>query len=233
MIYVILTISIILTLFFGYSWFNANSTIKKMSMMISAVTPESRKNDLSLVFHYMNIAIIKTLHKYSLRDYKFNDKSPIQLLVMGHYRDLITYLLRNDIFLDSDISDDGKVSFFTTFMINVYYEYISTTPESIKNLFFKYYSGYDIETYNERKTEPPSVEHFLTEYTRNYLWLRFNENQIAEKKLLSEVGNSSEGYLESIQQYDSDCLRKLSLSIYNINDLGLSIIPENETKTER
>lgn len=231
--WIILIISWVILIAMILSNKSLKANIKNMSTMITPITPESRKSDLTLVYDSIDRAIVKTLYEFSSKDHHFSNDCPVKACIYGHYRDLISYLLRPDIVLDSTINDDGKVSFFETFVINVYYRYISETSESIKNLFFKYNSGYTMETYMNKSKIPPSVQPFIIEYTRNYLWCRYEENVNNEHELLQEAGNNSDNYVQLIQKYDRDCLRKLSLNIYHINDMDVKVPEENNKEVTK
>lgn len=178
---------------------------------------ESRRSDLSLVHLHMDRCIIKVLHEYLMKNHTFSDNSSVKFCSSGKYRDLIRYLLRADIFFD--LEEDNRVTFFETFIIKIYFMYISETSPGVKNLFYKYYSGYTIDDYNNRDVLQPSVQPFMIEYVRSYLWCRLEEIEETEHKLLADAQDSGENYLSFINKFDLDCSRKLSLNIYHMNDL--------------
>jgi hypothetical protein len=238
----LITIIIILTtilIYFVNSYFALSSDLKKLKPLSVMVTPETKANDMSLIYDSIDKALLKSLYYYVCKDIEFDPKSSVKKYFSGHYRDLIAYLVNPDIFI-TDIIDDEEVRrpFSSVFIQRVYYLYIAETPECIKSLLFKYYSGYTVEDYFKKKRGRPSVAAFISEYVTYYLMSRYEENKIAEAKLLNNLNKSkttsAKTYQAMVEAYDKQCILKLTSGIYSIYGTGVSdsIAENNYTETQ-
>lgn len=241
----LLTIIIILISLVVYLLIDNNGMKKDIAHMkpiAMGISPETKVSDMTLVFDSMERAVIRSLLYYVFKDFNFSEKSKVKHFYSGHYRDLISCLLNPGVLL-TDTIDGEEITrqFMSVFVQRVYLLYIAETPESIKSLFFKYYSGYNIEDYNKEKRPKPSVMTFIVEYVNYYLLSRYEENKIAEAKLLDMVKsiNSKPGettsakYKELIDQYDEKCITNLNSHIYSIYGTGVSVpvTKEEQSKT--
>ena len=245
MIEPLLTIIVILTslvVYLAINNYSMKKDFKQIKPLTMGVSPESKASDMALVFEAMERAVVKSLLYYVHKDIKFGEKSPIQNYYANHYRDLINCLLNNKVVF-TDVIDGEEITrpFSSVFIQRVYLLYLAETPESIKMLFFKYYSGYNIEDYNKEKRPKPSVASFITEYINYYLMSRYEENLRAEKILLKQVQHSdlksptSKQYKELIDEYDNRCILNLNSHIYSIYGTGVSVPDEftnHEIKTD-
>lgn len=166
-------------------------------------------------------ALMRALYYYGTIDIKFDDEnSPVKELFKGHYRDLITYLLRQDIVINVDDNCEQRlVPFFNIFINKVYLHYTAETPETIKRLFFKYFSGYSVDSYFDKVRGKPSEIPYLTDYVQNFLWNQFDAIEHDQKKIMErpEVASFKVKFEDLLSRYDYDCLRKIYLNIYNDN----------------
>ena len=194
---------------------------KDFSGMIP-ITPETKESDMKLVYESMDKAIIKSMYFFVMKDFKFSDKCSVKQYNSEKYRDLINYLIRPDVYITESI--DGKsrdISFFDYFFNKVYLFYISETSSNIKSLLFKYFSGKTIENYNNPKSKPSALP-FLVEYTKNFLYKKFYEIQSVESYCLDVVNNNklnASDYEKMMNKYDHECIRKICLNIYTMNDI--------------
>lgn len=189
----------------------------KPDEMMIPLSPEQKKSDMSMVYEAIDEAINKSLSIYVSKDIQFSENSKVKMFVSGHYRDLISYLLRPDVTFD----DNGSVTPFLNYFVNrVYMIYISETSEFVKSLMFKYYSGFSTDTYFTRtKKDKPSPLFFVSEYVKNDLLKRFNENEIAQAEFYNRMQNNKESadkMTEWLSEYDMKHICKLSLNIYNV-----------------
>lgn len=189
----------------------------KPDEMMIPLSPEQKKSDMSMVYEAIDEAINKSLSIYVSKDIQFSENSKVKMFVSGHYRDLISYLLRPDVTFD----DNGTVTPFLNYFVNrVYMIYISETSEFVKSLLFKYYSGFSTDTYFTRtKKDKPSPLFFVSEYVKNDLLKRFNENEIAQAEFYNRMQNNKESadkMTEWLNEYDMKHICKLSLNIYNV-----------------
>ena len=195
---------------------------EQKTQTFGSIDPDRRTKEMALVYESINQCILKTLFEFTMEDIHFSKDSPVQILLKNHYRDLITFLLRTDIFIDRELEDKTKerVIFFNYFFQKVYLFYISETNQAIKNLFFKYYSGFSIETYGDKKAKPQILP-FLINYVRLFLWKKFYENEKIQSDLLDEL-NANHGdpndYSKQLTDYDYERIKELSLNIYNMVD---------------
>ncbi len=242
----LLTIIIILSTLVVYLLLDNISMKKdfsKIKLLALGISPETKASDMTLVFESMERSVIKSLLYYVFKDIKFGDKSEVKQYYSGHYRDLISFLLNPRVSFSDEV--DGVIqynSFLSVFIQRVYLLYLAETPESIKSLFFKYYSGYNIEEYNKKNRSKPSVLSFISEYVNYYLMSRFEENKIAEAKCLNIVKSSdlknsdSKRYKDLIDEYDNRCILNLNSHIYTIYGTGASVPQDkpniNEQKTD-
>lgn len=190
---------------------------------------------MRLVCDAIHTAIMKTLHYYLSKDIVFSSTSPVSKLISGKYRDLISFLVRSDVTID-DMDEEGNTISkpFSYYFINkVYLTYISETSDYVKSLLFKYYSGYTIDDYPERKKIPPSALSFIVEYINTFLWLRYDENERKQEEIYEMLQSGVEvadDLRNTLARYDSECVRKILLNIYNIADDTLSI---EKSKTQK
>lgn len=179
---------------------------------------EQKRSDMELVYSAINDAINKSLYYYVSKDITFSSSSKVKTCIRGHYRDLISCLIRPDVTFE----DDGKVEIFLNYFINrVYMIYVSETSMYVKNLLYKYYSGFSPETYfTKTKKDVPISLYFVSEYVRNNLLYRFNENEIIQAELYNQMQYNNEDVdkmTDKLHDYDMSCVYKLSLNIYNLN----------------
>ena len=198
------------------------SKSKKDELPMIPITPETKQSDMQLVYESMDKAIIKSLYFFVMKDFKFSDKCSVKQYNSEKYRDLINYLIRPDIFITETIDNESRdISFFDYFFNKVYLFYISETSSNIKNLLFKYFSGKTIENYNNPKAKPSALP-FLVEYTKNFLYKKFYEIQSVESYCLDTVNNNklnASDYEKMMIKYDHECVRKICLNIYNMDDI--------------
>lgn len=212
---------------------------------------QTKESDMDLLYDSLYRCFLTTLKDFSVRDFLFSTSSPISNLYSGKYRDLIQYLLRPDIKLSHPITNpDGSEEtiddpFFDYFIKKIYLMYISETPEYIKNLLYKYYSGYTIDTYYDKKKEKTCLP-FITEYVRNKLWIRHTEAEMDAQALLEDAkahtdSNSLDNYAQVMNDYDILQLRKINLDIYHMSDncmekqkyLNLSYSSKTQSNTDK
>lgn len=189
----------------------------KPDEMMIPLSPEQKKSDMSMVYEAIDEAINKSLSIYVSKDIQFSENSKVKMFVSGHYRDLISYLLRPDVTFE----DNGIVTPFLNYFVNrVYMIYISETSNFVKSLLFKYYSGFSTDNYfTKTKKDKPSSLFFVSEYVKNDLLKRFNENEIAQAEFYNRMQNNKESadkMTEWLNEYDMKHICKLSLNIYNV-----------------
>lgn len=190
---------------------------------LGVLSVESREKDLSLIDVYLNHSFLKVLQEYLAKDLEFSEESPVKKFISGRYCDLIQYLLRPDITFNFKFDDGTEIkrSFFESFIEKVYLLFTAETPENIKNLILKYYSGYTIDTYFLKKKPKPSILPFITESVRNKLWLRYTENETNTQYMLRITRSRNNGsdtdinYQTIMSNYDAECVQKICLDIYN------------------
>jgi hypothetical protein len=202
---------------------------------IIPIDPETKERDLSLVYEAIDNAINKTLYYYAIKDLNFSEKSKVKLYNSGHYRDLINYLIRDDIFFTETMEDGTikNISFFDCFFQKVYLHYVTETSKNIKSLFFKYYSGLSIEDYGNENAKP-SIIPFLVDYVKNYLLLKYDENEQIQSYYLDRLTNTkgtSEQYESWLSEYDMNVIRKICLNIYHKYDASSSISDNTSNTT--
>lgn len=241
----LLTIIIILSsllIYFLINNINLKKDLNKLKPLAFGISPETKINDMTLVFESMERAVVRSLLYYVFKDINFSEKSEVKHYYSGHYRDLISSLLNPKV-LFTDIIDGEEITrqFMSIFIQRVYLLYIAETPESIKSLFFKYYSGYNVEEYNKEKRPKPSVMTFIAEYVNYYLMSRFEENKIAEAKMLnivksidSKAGDlTSKKYKDLIDEYDQRCILNLNSHIYSIYGTGVSVPDDKQNENQK
>lgn len=198
------------------------------------VNPEQKEKDMKLVMEAIDRSIGKSLYFFLMKDFSFSPKCKVQMYTAGHYRNLITYLLRNDVFFtETDETGERNVSFFECFYNKVYLYYVSETSIHIKSLLFKYYSGLTIDNYDNPKAKP-SVIPFLVEYTKNYLYSRYDENQRIEAHFLdrlNETGSNTSAFEKWMNDYDTQRVREICLNTYHINDIT-DFLKSGQTETQ-
>lgn len=204
---------------------------KRLISMLSNVPPSNlsldlKTQDMDLVYNSLNRCFLKVLSEFSTRGYDFSSPEG-QKYFPGRYRDLITYLLRPDVKISREL-DNGEieeVSFFEFFIQKIYLMYISETPENIKRLLYKYYSGYSINNYFVKKKSEPSCLFFINEYVRNKLWIRYSELETDAQRMLDDLRidlpnteDLATKYDQIIKEYDRLKLREINLNIYHMTD---------------
>lgn len=205
-----------------------------------SISMAQKNMDLEL-FHYMlDRAFIKTLSEFCSKDHIFMSGSPVSAIYGGKYRDLIFALLNTDIKLEPVLEDDEPEIFFTSFVTSIYFKFISETADSIKKLFYKYYSGYTTDNYFDMKRSKgkkvkPSMLPYVTSYIRNKLWKRKYEIEISDAEMYrdSNEANKTDDYLSALKKYDEDMIRQILLDLYNIdevNDKNVIEKPKEEIK---
>lgn len=215
-------------------FFNKNDNEKTIK-----VTPEEKDSDMSLIYEALDLYILKELHNFSTKDFTFTDKSDVKGLYSGNYRMLIRCLLSpNQIINLNDGGDKEELrTLFHIFINKIYLNYISETSNNIKSLLFKYYSGYTKDDYfieDKKKKPKPSALPFITNYVRNYLWCRYEENEDSEQKILNSIRSGekvlggADSYEKAMEAYDKACCRKIALNIYHTND----IVDVSDNKTD-
>lgn len=228
-------ISFILAICIVILSFKRVKSYEKKPESIVPIDPDTKERDLSLVFEAIDNAITKTLYYYVIKDLKFSDKSKVSIYNSGHYRDLINYLIRDDIFF-TEIMEDGSsknVTFFDCFFQKVYLHYTSETSINIKSLFFKYYSGISIADLGKKGVKP-SIIPFLVDYTKNYLLLKYDENEQVQSyylERLTSTKGTSEQYEAWLSDYDLQAIRKICLNIYHKNDVNPIIANTSNTNS--
>lgn len=227
---IICLIIIILTNIFKDLFLNKIFNNKNDNEKVIKVTPEEKDSDMSLIYEALDLYILKELHNFSTKDFKFTDKSDVKELYSGNYRMLIRCLLSPNqiINLNSGGEKQELRSLFHIFINKIYLNYISETSSNIKSLLFKYYSGYTKDDYfikDKKKKSKPSALPFITNYVRNYLWCRYEENEDSEQKLLNSIRSGekvlggADSYEKAMEAYDKACCRKIALNIYHTNDI--------------
>lgn len=199
------------------------ATLRSPDMIPTSLSVESREKDLNLIDVYLNNSFLKVLQEYLSKDLDFSENSPVKKYISGRYCDLIQYLLRPDIKFKFKFDDGTEVtrSFFETFIEKVYLLFLSETPERVKKIILKYYSGYTIDTYFLKRKPKPSMLPFVTESIRNKLWLRYRENEANTQYMLQTTRSRNDGsdtdinYQSIISNYDAECIQKICLDIYN------------------
>ena len=191
------------------------------------INPEEKDSDMSMIYEALDFYILRNLHAYTTKDIVFSENSTIDIVPKNHYRDLINALINPKQFIEIEIMDEKiEKQFFTIFLNKVYLDYSAETSNNIKSLLFKYYSGYTKDTYylDKKERQEPSDLPFVTNYVRNYLWCRHEENENASNELLEmrRAGKNALGadsYEMALKNYDNACCRKLALNIYHANDI--------------
>lgn len=222
-----------------YNIIKLKQTIQSEMICSSPINPETRNLDMKMVNDAIDVAICKSLYYYTERDIYFSEKSPVRSCLKGHFRDLIGFLLRSDLTIDETLEDGTIVhhSFFDLFVQRVYLLYNSETSENVKRLFFKYYSGFTFFNYNTKNANP-SIIYYLTNYITNFLFKVYYSKEEFENTYLSMLEGGEPdliGYEKMMEKYDDECIVKLRLNTYNVNDIEVkSILPKtsypNETK---
>ena len=214
--------------------------LKSTDMLPVSMSVESREKDICLIDLYLNRCFLKTLQEYLSKNLEFSENSPVQKYFSGKYCDLIQYLLRPDITFNFKFDDGSEEtrSFFESFIEKVYLLFLAETPEKVKNIILKYFSGYTIETYFLKQKSKPSILPFVTESIRNKLWLRYTENEKNTQYMLQVVRSQNNGsdtdinYQSIISNYDAECIQKICLDIYNTYEPEIkSTVNLNKTQT--
>lgn len=194
---------------------------KKPEIPMIPLSPDQKRDDMELVCQSINESINKTMCGFLSKDITFSENSKVGNLFKGHYRNFISYLLRPDVtFLDNG----EEKPFITYFISKVYMTYISETSQTVKSLLFKYYSGFSpINYFTRTKKSQPSALNFITEYTTNFLWNKFYENENAQQELYERLQNTNEDankLTEWLNDYDMEQICKITLNTYNITGAG-------------
>lgn len=248
--YLIISILVFICIVLYIRLNSAGKTLEKMAAFNPGVSLETKKADMDLLYSYLNRSFLKALNEFSSKDFSLSvisgNKRNNYQLYSNKYKDLISCLIRPDLYLTRE-EDDGNTNntlFFEYFVQKIYLMYVSETPESIKNLLFKYHSGYSIDSYFQKKKPKPTCIPFITEYVRNKLWARYAEAESETQKLLDDVRNSSPdggisvNYVSLMDDYDQSKLRAIKLNIYHMTDTSeeynnYHIIPSHETNTNK
>ena len=208
--------------------------LKSTDMLPVSMSVESREKDICLIDLYLNRCFLKTLQEYLSKNLEFSENSPVQKYFSGKYCDLIQYLLRPDITFNFKFETR---SFFESFIEKVYLLFLAETPEKVKNIILKYFSGYTIETYFLKRKSKPSILPFVTESIRNKLWLRYTKNKKNTQYMLQVVRSQNNGsdtdinYQSIISNYDAECIQKICLDIYNTYEPEIkSMVNLNKTQ---
>ncbi len=209
----------------GMYWGSILSKSSKTSTNIK-VTPEEKESDLSLVYESLDNYIMTELHKFTTKDFKFDDNCDIKLLSMNSYRTLIRCLLHPGQIMTIELLDGTTESrtLFSIFINKVYLKYVSETPAHIKALVFKYFSGYTTEEYfmDKKKRPEPSALPFVTNYVRNYLWCRYEENEENEQKILDMVRAGENVFLDDTTTDDLE--KALQTTVRIVKSSGMSFV---------
>lgn len=218
--YMALTLVLLLLAIALYLRIKLSHLEKEMTKLSSPpIDQSSMEFEKGLIRSAINQALMRALYYYGTIDIKFSEKSPVKNYYKGHYRDLVTYLLRQDVLIENE-DETGMVTFtpfFNIFVNKVYLHYISETPNTIKRLFFKYFSGYSVNTYfGEKRLKPSEIPH-ITEYVQNFLWTQFDMIERDQRNILRhpDVMSYEVKFEEALTRYDYECLRKIYLNIYN------------------
>ena len=229
LVYIItITIILLLSTIAIYLRMKLSHLVQEMEKLLSQPIDQANIDfEKGLIRSAIDHALMRALYYYGTIDIKFSETSPVKNFYKGHYRDLVTYLLRQDVLIENE--DDGKITrtpFFNIFVNKVYLHYVSETPPAIKRLFFKYFSGYSINTYFAEKRGKPSEIPFITDYVQNFLWNQFDTIERDQRNILKhpDVISYNVKFEEALNQYDYECLRKIYLNIYNDSrDSGTNI----------
>ena len=143
LVYIIaITIILLLSTIALYLRLKLSHLVQEMEKLLSQPIDQANIDfEKGLIRSAIDHALMRALYYYGTIDIKFSETSPVKNFYKGHYRDLITYLLRQDVLIENE--DDGKITrtpFFNIFVNKVYLHYVSETPPAIKRLFFKYFS---------------------------------------------------------------------------------------------
>src|SRR5574344_2079298 len=143
-------------------------------------TQENIDTEMNIVTTALNKCIIKCLYTLCNTNYTFSrSTSGISEISAGNYKGIVNALIRPDVYID-----ENQTTFFNAFLTKVYLLYISETSNTIKSIYFKFYSGYTIDTYkNTKNKEKPSVLPFISEYVRMYIWKLSIEITDYDKKI--------------------------------------------------
>lgn len=227
---ILVIVSVLFSIFSIYNIITLKHGIQNDLSCTLPINPETRNSDMKMVNDAIDVAICKSLYYYTERDIYFSEKSPVKSCLKGHFRDLIGFLLRSDLTIDETLEDNTVIhhSFFDLFVQRVYLLYNSETSKNIKQLFFKYYSGFTFFNYNNKKATP-SIIFYLTNYITNFLFKVYYSKEEFENTYLGMLEGGEPdliGYEKMMEKYDDECIVKLRLNTYNVNDIEVkSILP--------
>lgn len=223
----LLIILIIILVFEIKSKSNIQDDLKKTSMLLNNVDKSQFFNDMTLINNSIERSAYVILSKYLNRTVTFSENSPNPTCVPGNYRGLIEALMNPSYtqLIPNDDGTDEKRTFFSIFAEQVYLSYISTTSSVIKNLLFKWHTGFNYEDYQQsliNKKIKPSALPYILEFLGYWVTNKYSEVKSAEAELfehannISDPNNTAEAYTKLLEKYNVEAISKIYSNIYHM-----------------
>lgn len=209
---------------------NLLRTINESSIYKINLQYSQYENDMKLINAAIDRAIYITLSKYLNKTITFSNSSPTRTCVPGNYRLLIESLV-HPAYTQTIPTDNGDEErrFFLIFVEQVYLAYVSSTSSGIKDLLYKWYSGYNLEDYQlslvSKKVKPSSLP-YITDYVSYWILNKYTEVKAAESELfenannISDPNNTADAYSKLLEQYDRQSVSEIYLNIYHMYGVG-------------
>lgn len=201
---------------------NRKVSNRNTNVVYQPLTVDEMNNDITLINNALYKIFTNTLYTYLNMDIQcINPKTGenIQQHINKHdYRRLVETLYLGDSYIDK--SGKEALSLKEAFINSVFIHYVSETSDNIKNLLYKYYSGYSVSNYYS-KNKKPSATDYITRYTVGRIGKMYIETLIVDKEIFNdsknEVGDStSETYIKRLQKWNERMFQKTCLDIYSV-----------------
>ena len=203
------------------------------SLKPTTISVESRNEDMKLFNSELDKMFYIVLYRFITNGIEFKNQDGVVFKTIGKmdYRKMLEAIYCNEtIETVKEYDPEGKVMVSRPLLLknlvieSVYNNFISKVSKSIKNLYYKYYSGYDTDTYFVKKRGKPSMLPYIAEYINGKICLLYLELLANDQKIFNEIqqqsteGNegSSSKYTTALNNWSEKQFTNLSLIIYNI-----------------
>lgn len=226
----LVVIMVIITLILSKSRKNLLNVINESNIYKINLQYSQYENDMNLINAAINRVIYITLSKYLNKTITFSSSSPTKTCVPGNFRLLIESLVHPS-YTQTIPTDNGDEErrFFLIFVEQVYLTYISSVSSGVKELLYKWYSGYNLEDYQlslvTKKINPSSLP-YITDYVSYWILNKYTEVKAAESELfekannISDPNNTADAYSKLLEQYDKQSVSEIYLNIYHMYGVG-------------
>lgn len=199
----------------------------------TSISVESRNEDMKLFNSELDKIFYIVLYRFITNGIEFKNQDGVVFKTIGKmdYRKMLEAIYCNEtIETVKEYDDEGEVIASEPLLLknlvieSVYNNFVSKVSKSIKNLYYKYYSGYDTDTYFVEKRGKPSMLPYIAEYINGKICLLYLELLANDQKIFNEIqqqsteGNegSSSKYTTALNNWSEKQFTNLSLIIYNI-----------------